>query len=919
MAKILVLHNNKLRLKELHHAFVKAGHVVLFAKNGAYGEQLFFEELPDCVIADILLSGKSGSDLALALRNSKEGRLCPIVLTSPRFRQMQLEETAKTKWDIDRYFSDPYDVGDLIRSVEELITIYQEKKEKAKTDLKEDSDQIELDLIVEPEPEPAAKPEETPAPKFEQRPEFGVRPKPDKISELLAEVDDALAAAALEAADDLYKLTGAKPKASGQKKKPLEFTTIKPALKVSELVKAYDSEKKPQLEKRTKPLQRINVPHEQTTIGTVETIPAEGDLDQVSIPEIFATICVQRVDGVLEVRNEMGATKIVYFRKGTPVYVESDSREETLGQVLVKHGIISEDTAYLSLQNMSGYGKKQGGALLEMGALTPMQLYQGLKLQVKEKLLSLFVWSEGSFYFDPGKIDTSSLTVFEIEPIQLILEGLAESFRPDLIRSVFEQTKGARIRVKWSDEETASFSLTENCARMLGIIDGQSTVSEIFKQSGLEEFDAGIVLYTLWLLGAYERVKSIEEEDVVPKATEPVSEPQEEPNYELLLSDEVETKPEITEIPSDTSRQDDAVLVNEAFDNLVKDAMAEKGQVEKQKAEPEEKPGKTATFPATDIDNLDDVFRELEEKMEERRLYATEGEDRFAIRSQKKREVKGDEEEDAETKKLRDLILTDYMAFENANYYEIMHLDRKVTENEIKERYRYTVKQLHADKIMNLFGMEIVEKANEVMARVTEAYQTLGDRKRRREYDKRLSPEGYETRERHISTILKAEHEFNVGIAAMNRSDWESAKEHFQAAVDSFPEESAYHSHLGWVIYHCISDGKKIDRSTRATQYLERAIKINPKSDKPYYFLGIILRDNGYTDKAAKMFAQAFRYNRKNSKAQHELRLLQLEKEQQRIAAVKKRRKMEGKDTESTIRNFLQKDFDFLSIFRKKK
>lgn len=914
MGKVLILHNNKLRLKELHHAFVKAGYDVLFAKDGVYGEQLFFEEIPDCVIADILLSGKSGSDLALSLRNSKEGRLCPIILTSPQFRRMQLEETAKAKWNIDRYFCDPYDQDELIQSVKELIVFYE--KEKAKADAQPEQELQEGDW--EPTDEPKSAGDTEPAPVI--TPEFETRPqsvKPQKISELLSEVDDALAEAAKEAADDLYELTGVKPKAPEPKKQPLKVPEKETAPKIAPRAKTLKFDKKPRLEKRPAAATRIDPSSEKATKGTVESIPAEGDLEQVSIPEIFATICIQRMDGTLEVRNDVGTVKIVYFRNGIPVYVESDFREETLGQVLVKHGIISEDTSYLSLKNMAGYRKKQGGALLEMGALTPMQLYQGLKLQVREKLLSLFAWSEGSFYFDPGKIDTSSLTVFEIDPVPLILEGLKECFRPDLIRSVFEQTKGALIRVKWSDEQTAGFSLTEDCVRMLEIIDGKSTISEVFKLSGLEEYHSGIVLYTLWLLGAYERSEVSEEES--PESAE------EKDDYDSLLSDELESIPQPTEKSLEPIEEDIEIHVDEAFDNLVKEALTKTDEAtdepEAQKTEPVETlpPPRKIVSSTDDINSLDAVFRQLEEQMEDRRRSAVEGEDRFVIRSEKLQKPSKEEETDPESESLRDLILTDYMALENSNYYEIMRLDRKVTEREVKDRYRQMAKQLHADKIMNLFGIEIVEKANEIMARVTEAYQTLGERKRRREYDKRLSPEGYETRERHISTILAAEHEFNFGTAAMNRSDWETAREHFLTAVENFPEESAYHAHLGWAIYHCKSEGKKIERSTRATQYLERAIRINPKSDKPYYFLGIILRDNGYTDKAAKMFAQAFRYNRKNTKAQHELRTLQHEKEQQRIAAVKKRRKAQGKDTESTIRNFFQKDFNLLSMFRKKK
>lgn len=849
MPKVLLLHNNKMRLKELHHSFVQSGFDVLIAKNAAFGQELFHEEKPDCVVADVLLSGKSVGELAQAIKNSPAGPYTPFLLTSPQFRQMQLEETAKIKWKVDRFFSEPYAAGEIVDEAMRLLERYAEKKETA------------LAQAASAPPEPVAAADDL----------IG------DVDDLFADVGEAVAEMARETASsvDILELTG-KPAAQPSTPPDSGEPTVLPA---------------------SRPAPPIIVGRSPAGATTVPSVPEEGDLKELSVAQLFASLHVHNSSGTLEVRNEAGATKIVYIRNGIPVYVESDAREETLGQVLVKHGIINQDTAYLSLQNMSGMGKKQGGALLDMGAVTPMQLYQGLKLQIREKLVSLFAWSKGNFYYDAGPIDTANLTVFEINPVSVMLEGLKDNLRASIIREVLDQAEKSRIRLLWSDEQAARFGLPESCVTVLSLIDDKRTVARIIDDSGLEEIEGGVAIYVLKLLGAFEKV-----------------DPQE---YALdeLLSDELdglapsdyEPPPSDLNIPID-EEQAAAPLLGEPEPA----APVMLGESEPAVPTPEAQARQ-------EKNSLDKAFDKLDEQMTERRQ-GKDGQlgDLYAVRAAKATGDTTRERMSPDQIKLRDQILTDYLTLEGANFYEVMHLERECPDAEIKDRFREIAKSLHADVLRDQFGEEIVEKANAIMARVNEAYQTIGDIKRRREYNRRLSPEGQETRERHISTILVAEREFSTGLASMNRSEWKAAQEHFEKAVEGFPEESAYHAHLGWSIYHT-AEGSKMDRAMRSTQLLEKAIKINPKADKPYYFLGVVLRDNGYPDKASKMFAQAYRHNRKNVLAMNEMRKLRQEKADQHQRALQRRRKAEGKsDDDSRLRDLLAKDFSIKSLFRKK-
>ncbi len=223
---------------------------------------------------------------------------------------------------------------------------------------------------------------------------------------------------------------------------------------------------------------------------------------------------------------------------------------------------------------------------------------------------------------------------------------------------------------------------------------------------------------------------------------------------------------------------------------------------------------------------------------------------------------------------LLDEILRLYMSVDKATHYEILGIENNATDPEIRDAYTRMVKTFHPDKLQDRFNAEVLEKANAVIKRATDAYRTVYDAKRRREYDKQIAEGVSPKKERSVAMILAAENEFSMGLAAMKQTAWDAAKRHFQKAVELFPEEAEYHACLGWSIYNH-GDLGRADRIAQAKTMLEKAIALNARSDKAYFFMGMLLKDNDQFDKAAIMFAQAYRYNKNNNDAKIQLKALQ--------------------------------------------
>lgn len=70
------------------------------------------------------------------------------------------------------------------------------------------------------------------------------------------------------------------------------------------------------------------------------------------------------------------------------------------------------------------------------------------------------------------------------------------------------------------------------------------------------------------------------------------------------------------------------------------------------------------------------------------------------------------------------------------NFYDILEIPRNASDDEIKKAYRYMVHAHHPDKFPE--GSDSKKKAEEKIKEINEAYSTLKDPAKRKEYDKTL-------------------------------------------------------------------------------------------------------------------------------------------------------------------------------------
>src|SRR5512134_4205158 len=130
----------------------------------------------------------------------------------------------------------------------------------------------------------------------------------------------------------------------------------------------------------------------------------KGRLSELSLPDILQYLRATQATGILTLVSG-GARKAIYLRDGRVVFASSNLPNDRLGELLIREGKITVEEYEASIKAISK-GKRQGKVLVEMGALSPKDLWEGVQYQIKEIVYSVFQWADGQFHFEESSLPT---------------------------------------------------------------------------------------------------------------------------------------------------------------------------------------------------------------------------------------------------------------------------------------------------------------------------------------------------------------------------------------------------------------------------------------------------------------------------------------------------------------------------------
>ncbi len=235
----------------------------------------------------------------------------------------------------------------------------------------------------------------------------------------------------------------------------------------------------------------------------------QGDLSKIQLPDVLSFMAMIRETGKLLLRN--GALeRTIHWKEGEIIFASSSSPEHSLGQFLLRNGKITRDQYEESKRRVTPQ-LRHGKLLVQMGAISPKDLWWGVKNQVLEIIYSLFGWKGGEFFFFDSTEDLAQeRIVLQINTSSTIMEGIRRLDESARIREKIPDLEVVFAKVPNVTPDFGNLDLSDGEISVYHTIDGVMNVRELTGRSDLTEFEVTRILFQLLTARLIEVVKEEE-------------------------------------------------------------------------------------------------------------------------------------------------------------------------------------------------------------------------------------------------------------------------------------------------------------------------------------------------------------------------------------------------------------------------
>ncbi len=228
-----------------------------------------------------------------------------------------------------------------------------------------------------------------------------------------------------------------------------------------------------------------------------------GDLSTIILTDILSWVASRRKTGTLELKRR-STEKRLAFRGGRLQSSWSNDPRETLGQALIREGLVDEQQLFEALLTQEKSGQRLGEVLASKGLLAAEDLLRMLRWKAEEIVYDLFLWPDGTFDFQDGRApDEGGAVSLDMDTGLVIREGGHRAEEWKKVRQVFPSS-AVTFRVT-----KAAFGIEDVVERqILGLAAMGKTLAAISLETRRSEFETALVLIALLERGAVEAAPS---------------------------------------------------------------------------------------------------------------------------------------------------------------------------------------------------------------------------------------------------------------------------------------------------------------------------------------------------------------------------------------------------------------------------
>jgi len=198
------------------------------------------------------------------------------------------------------------------------------------------------------------------------------------------------------------------------------------------------------------------------------------------------------------------------------------------------------------------------------------------------------------------------------------------------------------------------------------------------------------------------------------------------------------------------------------------------------------------------------------------------------------------------------------------DYYQILKVPDNSSPYEIKLSYFRLSREYHPDCFSKDLPSDVKEKVEDVFAHISNAYDTLGDEKKKQDYDsKREASPDLSGKELEKEADIK----YRQGRTLYNQERYEEALKLLEEAVRLKKNKAIYFRMLA------MAKSKVPPFHKKAEEDFQKAIGLEPSNPECYIGLGTYYKGEGLLDKAKKQFKKALEVDPEHKIALKELGL----------------------------------------------
>ena len=221
-----------------------------------------------------------------------------------------------------------------------------------------------------------------------------------------------------------------------------------------------------------------------------------GELKHFPLPELLDLLHLKMKTGILNFDFSDQLQKTLYFRNGEVIFAQSTSKEDRLGEFLMKTGRITKEQ-FIEASKLVTPENHFGKILIEKGFIKSNELFPSVKSQLNFIILSIFQHHHGKFYFLEGDdiLDGISSTNLDIE--SLIIKGIKTT---NSFVEVTNENNPGFISLQLLDYNPGEVKLNKDESKLMAYIEeegGETSLLSILRHFPYRDVTIYITLFNL--------------------------------------------------------------------------------------------------------------------------------------------------------------------------------------------------------------------------------------------------------------------------------------------------------------------------------------------------------------------------------------------------------------------------------------